>query len=416
MPVIINNIQKRSLASRLPIAIGHTIIRIDSKPVDDILDVIYYSQKSDFVIEYSDLEGVLRTCSVHNDFCKPLGIGVDLPACVSCVNSCIFCFIDQMPPGMRDSLYVKDDDFIYSFFYGNFITLTNLSESAFKRIISQRLMPLYVSVHTTNPKLHRRISRYTHDFDIMKALRRLDKGNIEVHAQIVLMPGINDKEELQRTLSDLIKRTNITSIGIVPVGVTKYRVSQDIRKYSGAEASEIISEIETFKKINEVEHIYAADEFFIMSGTSIPSDDYYHDYVQIENGIGMVRKSLMNWKKIKKKFNKFLSEMVGTLVFVTSVSGAHAIKPIIDEMKGQVRVCVINNQVFGEEVTVTGLLTWADIKSQVVLGADEYMVFSSGIFNVDMKTLDDVHISEIQREMGKRALVMDEMFCEWAVY
>jgi len=421
MPITIKHIQKRSIAYDLPIKKGFDIISIDSKPINDILDLIFFSQNDKFTLEYADLNKQVQKCKVMNTFDKPLGIEVDLPTCVSCVNNCIFCFINQMPPNLRASLYVKDDDFLYSFFYGNFITLTNLTKRDLKKIISQRISPLYISVHTTNNTLHSDMMRYKHDFSIIDILKLLESADIELHTQIVLMPNINDGLELQNTLNHLIEMENVVSIGLVPVGLTRFKVCNskfDVRKYEVSEAENLISEIDTFKTEKDIDHIYLADEFYLMAGITVPEEDYYHDYVQIENGIGMVRQSYQNWSRIKKKFLKFITSYEKEIVFVTSVSGEQAIKPIIYEINKslinkQVKLYVIKNYFFGDEVTVTGLLTWHDIISQIAVQKDDVCVLSSGIFNSEMLTLDDVCLDDIRKELGCDLIVMNELFVDW---
>ena len=264
MTVKIKSIQKKSIASMLPLKAGCDILKIDSQPIHDILDLMFFSQKEEFTLEYKDKE--IKTCIVKNNFDKPLGIEADLAPCQNCVNNCIFCFVDQMPAGLRESLYIKDDDFIYSFFYGNFITLTNLTKKNISKIITQHISPLYVSVHTTNPILHKNLLRYNHSFNIMETLQKLQEHNIEIHAQIVVIPDYNDKSELFKTLTDLVEMENISSIGIVPVGLTKYRDHlTNLRKMTKIEAIELITHIEYMKNMRGFDHIYCADELFILA-------------------------------------------------------------------------------------------------------------------------------------------------------
>ena len=426
MPIKVNNIQKRSLASRLPIKINQTIISIDDEPIDDILDLMYYSDKDTFRIKYQDEHGQQQSCEVINSYDRPLGYEVLLPECESCVNNCIFCFVDQMPKGLRKSLFLKDDDYIYSFFYGNFITLTNLLPKDIEKIIKQRISPLYVSIHTTDTNLHKMMFRYEIDFNIMETLKSFEKAKIGLHTQIVLIPEINNKQNLTKSLTDLTNLKNVRSIGIVPVGLTKYRDNLTVlRKMTKEEALEVVSEVERFNSCRQDAcvpdsrqvvcfpcQIYCADELFILAEMPIPEDEYYGEYEQIENGIGMVRKSLENYQKHKKKILRYLDKQAGNPVFVTSISGFTAISPILEDIQKdkKVRACVIKNNFFGEDVTVTGLLTWQDIKEQLILAENEYPVFSSSIFNDEMLTIDERHISEIKRYLNKEIIVIDELF------
>ena len=414
MPIKIKSIQKRSLASTLPIKIGNEILKIDNQPINDILDLMFYSQKEEFTLEYRDKE--IKSCQVKNNFDKPLGIEAELPPCQNCVNNCIFCFVDQMPKGLRDSLYVKDDDFIYSFFYGNFITLTNLTKKNINKIITQNISPLYVSVHTTNPILHKNLLRYNHSFNILEALKKLQDHNIEIHAQIVVIPDYNDKSELFKTLTDLVEMENVTTIGIVPIGITKYRDNlANLRKLTQNEARELITHTEYMKSMRGMDHIYCADEIFILAELPFPEDSYYGNYDQIENGIGLARKTLENWKYSKRKLVNMIKNHSGNPVFITSISGIHAINPILKDIQKSIPekkiiVNIIKNKLFGEEVTVTGLLSWADIKSGLFLKDDEYLILPSSIFNQENFTIDNFHLDDIKKEMQVDIIVVDEMF------
>lgn len=423
MPVKITNIQKKSIASDCGLKIGDTIEYIDKQKINDILDLMFFSQKDEFNIKYIDNDNVSKQINITNDFSKPLGIETELPVCKSCVNNCIFCFVDQMPEGLRPSLYVKDDDFVYSFFYGNFITLSNLTKKDIEKIINQHISPLYVSIHSSTPQMHKKLLGYKHKFNIEKTLKELQNADIELHTQIVSIPGYNDKEDLFKTISDLLEMENVNSIGIVPVGLTKYRNNlHKLRKYTKDEASEIIKNIEFLKNMRKVSHIYCSDEFFITAEQPIPSELWYNDYEQIENGIGLIRKSWENWKLIKRKFIRFINSMEGNPFFVTSVSGIQAINPILNEIQKTIKdknitACVVKNIFFGEDVTVTGLLTWQDIENNLSkLNDNHYIVLSSAIFNYEMLTIDNIHINDIKSRLNKPVVVVDELFTDWKIY
>ena len=434
MSVKINKIQKHSLAESLSIKKNHTIISIDEQPVKDILDIMYLSQKHYFQLQYKDEKDQIHTVQVKNSFDKPLGFEVLLDECEQCINQCLFCFVDQMPEGLRKSLYIKDDDFLYSFFYGNFITLTNLCKKSIKKIIKQRISPLYVSVHTTDTATHKKMLGYAFDFNILETLKIFEKSEIILHTQIVLVPDVNNKEILNKSLTDLLGLKNIASIGIVPVGLTKYRKNlAALRKLNKNEAIEAISAVDSIVKKTEsslkenpdmIEPdtlVYFSDEMFILAELPIPAASYYGDFEQIENGIGMIRKSIENWKYLKKRFIKYLNNIKGNPVFVTSESGYHLIskieKNINKNLKDhRIRVVIVQNHFWGDEVTVTGLLTWQDIKNQIGLADDEYPVFSSAIFNNEQRTLDDIPLSDIKKEINKRILVIDELFTDWEEY
>ena len=422
MSIKITNIHSNSLAEQSPLVVGDYIHFIDDFEIKDILDLMFYSQKECFKIKFSKTDNIINEYTMNNDFSKPLGIEAELAPCKNCVNNCIFCFIDQMPKGLRPSLYVKDDDYIYSFFYGNFITLTNLTRSDISKIINQHISPLYVSVHSTNQQLHKKMMGYKHDFDINNLLNTFQEAEIELHTQIVLVPDYNDKKELFKTLSDLAEMDNISSIGIVPVGITKYRQAfTPLRKFTKDEAYEIIKNVEFMKNMRKLNHIYTADEFFIMAEQPIPSELWYNDYEQIENGIGLIRKSWENWKHLKRKFIRFINSIDGEPLFVTSVSGIQAINSILNEIQKNlsnksITARVIKNDFFGHSVTVTGLLTWQDIYNQIEFNHNNYLVLSSAIFNYEMKTIDNYHIDEIKNTINIPIIVIDELFAEWTVY
>ena len=422
MPIIINKIQKNSLAHALNFKKNYTILSINKQPVNDILDLMFLTQKNKFSIEYKDDKNNLFIVNIKNNFDKPLGIEVELSPCQLCINNCIFCFIDQLPKELRSSLYVKDDDYLYSFFYGNFITLTNLSEKDINKIITQRISPLYVSVHTTDQVLHKKMLRYETDFDIMSTLKIFQENNIQLHTQIVLVPGYNDGDYLCKTIDDLAAMHNIISIGVVPVGTTKFR-SGDFQSphrtdgVSPSKCSDGISPLMWRSEIaatgngetplvQNIPHLYFADEFYVRTQTPIPDADHYNDFPQIENGIGMIRKSWENWKKNKKKHLKKLQD---SPVFITSISGSYAIKPIVNEIPNA-RMIIIKNNFFGHQVTVTGLLTWSDISEQMILNENEYPVFSSAIFNHEMKTLDGFTPQNIENFINKKIVIINELF------
>jgi len=419
MSVLVKGITKGSIAARHEILPESTIMSIDGQPINDVLDLMFYAQKDTMRIHYLDKDQKPDTAIVINDFSAPLGYEVELAPCTQCINKCIFCFVDQMPPNLRQSLYVKDDDFIYSFIYGNFISLTNLSQKDINKIITQHISPLYVSVHTTDPALHKKLFDYDKEFDILHTLNILADGDIEIHAQIVLMPGINDQAALFKTLTDLVEIEQISTIAIVPVGITKYReYLHPLKKFTHAQANELITQVEFMKANRQLSHIYLADEFFIIAQQPIPNENYYDNFDQIENGVGMVRKSWINWKTIRKKYIRMLQSKEGNPTFVTSLSGIQAINPILQDIQKSlpnksIKASVIHNHFFGEDVTVTGLLTWQDIAQQLTLADDEYPVFSSTIFNSEMKTIDNVLLDEIEAYLKRTAIITDELFASY---
>ena len=283
-------------------------------------------------------------------------------------------------------------------------------------------MPRFSEMTPYHPILHKHMFGYEIEFNILEILKVFETAMIDLHLQIVLIPEINDRDILKKSLTDLLNLKNVVSIGIVPVGLTKYRDNLTVlRKTTKEEAISLISEVEAMKNMRNVEHIYCADELYILAQMPIPDDFYYGDYDQIENGIGMVRKTLENWKQKKKRFIKYLNNLLGNPVFVTSVSGFYAIEPIIKDLQKsiknkEIKTVVVKNHFFGVDVTVTGLLTWQDIKSQLKLADNDCLIFSSGIFNYEMRTIDDLHISDLKDELKKTIIVVDELFSQWVEY
>jgi len=413
MPVKIISILPESLAAENGLKESDVIISINGHPINDFLDLQFYSADEFLSIKYKNKGNILKNISINHNWEKPVGIETTIPQCRKCINHCIFCFIDQMPANLRDSLYLKDDDYRFSFVFGNFITLTNFSKKDFDRVIEQRLIPLYISIHTTNSDLHKKMLRYKMDFNVLKKLRFLSINGISFHTQIVVVPGWNDGKELERTLADLSSETlNVLSIGIVPVGLTKYRNAlTEIRRLNSIEAKEILQLSEKYSVC------YCSDEIYLLANEEIPSDNFYNNYPQLENGIGMIRMLLENWKVNKKDFITEISKIKRKIVFVTGTLAFQTIKLISSEinllLQNKVRVISITNNFFGEMVTVCGLITAQDIFSQLDLKENEIAAFSSNIFNQDRITIDNVEINDFRKRLNNRFLLIDEEFAKW---
>ncbi|MCF7813808.1 MAG: DUF512 domain-containing protein [Candidatus Cloacimonetes bacterium] len=391
------------------------IISINGNSINDFLDLQYHSADEILHIEIEAKNGEKRLIEIHQDWQKPLGIEPAPHRCRNCANNCIFCFIDQMRPDIRKSLYVKDDDFRLSFVYGNFITLTNLSSQDFNKIIDQRISPLYISVHTTNPILHKKMMRYKHDFNINKQLEMLSQNGIELHTQIVVVPGWNDGFELENSLQDLSsEKINALSIGIVPVGLTKYRTSlTKINKMTAKEAKLILNLSSKFP------HTYCSDEIFLLADKPIPQEEYYDDYPQLENGIGMLRLLLENWKSNRSEFINFIKRSNNKFVFITGELAFNTIdrisKDINNELPEKIRTKKIINNFLGNSVTVTGLLAAEDIVQQIDLQADEILVIPGNVINNDQLTIDNLHISIICKNFRRNLILIQEEFEYWKV-
>ncbi|MBN1948761.1 MAG: DUF512 domain-containing protein [Candidatus Cloacimonetes bacterium] len=416
MSLRIVNVLPDSLGEDSGLQAGFKILSINHHPVNDYLDLQFYSAEPELEIIYQDLDQVEHTIRINQDWQKPLGIETQDQTCITCANNCIFCFVDQMPPGFRKTLYIKDDDYRLSFVYGNFITLTNIAQFHRQRILNQKLSPLYISVHTTNPDLHRRLLRYNHEFNIVQALQEIIQADIKLHTQIVIVPGWNDRAELERTLHDLHEMgDNILSIGIVPVGLTAFRKDLTGLQPVQAEDARVI-----LQAAAPYPRTYCADEIFLLAGRDIPRTSYYDDFPQLENGIGMLRLFFNNWTRRKKKFLREVASLDYKLVFITGKLAAASLQKIADEVNlqipGKIRVAPVENNMLGKSVTVTGLLAAGDIFAQVELQEDEIAVLSEGILNDNYLTLDDADIETFKGYYGKPVMLIDEEFRYWNIF
>ncbi|MGM0607450.1 MAG: DUF512 domain-containing protein [Candidatus Muiribacteriota bacterium] len=325
---------------------------------------------------------------------------LDIDNIKQCENNCIFCFIDQMPPGMRKTLYVKDDDFRHSYLYGNYITLTNCTEKELEYIADNNLSPLYISVHALNPDIRKKIMNNENAGKIQKNLSFLTSEEISLNIQIVLIPGLNDGEILKETLRGLYKFTPyIDSVGIVPVGLTRFRKNlEKISSVDSKKALEVLNLVTKFQKKAFKEYgvkwVYPADEFFLLAEKKIPGDSFYNKYEQIENGIGITRKFLNSFHRASKRkvldFNR-----KGYLI--TSVSGKKIFDTLIKKYNLNIELIVVKNKFFGESITVTGLLTARDILFNISKKAlkDYPVLVPDIIFNFEEYTLDNVSREEI---------------------
>jgi len=413
MPITVKEIVQDSLAANSGLSKNDLIISINGNEINDFLDLQFHTAEEVLEIVFKDTFDTDKKITIHQDWGKNLGIIPHEHRCRTCANKCIFCFVDQMPRNLRETLYIKDDDFSFSFVFGNFITLTNLSDKDIERMIEQRLSPLYISVHTTNPNLHKKMLCYKHDFNIMKKLKYLSDNGIQFHTQIVLIPDWNDSLELERTLKDLTSDDlNTLSIGIVPVGLTKFRDTLTRLKPVGKQQA-----LETLKLASKFPKTYCSDEIFLKADKKIPSEDYYDDYPQLENGIGMIRQLKENWKKNKKKFISDIKAFNEKIVLITAELAFKTIKEISDEINCEIpsksKTLRVLNNAFGRTVTVAGLLTAHDIIDQVRINKDEVVALSNNMFNKDGFTIDNLSKADLIRQFGKFIIIIDEEFASW---
>lgn len=363
---------KASIADAVGLEPGDTLLSINGQPVEDLLDYQFYSQDDNITLVIEKKNGETWSVDIEKDFDDELGLlfeGVVFDRIRLCRNRCMFCFIDQMPPAMRETLYVKDDDYRYSFLFGNYITLTNLSDDDWNKLESMRLSPLYVSVHTTSGPLRQQMMKNPRAAHIMEDLQRLKQAGIQVHTQIVLCPDLNDGQELVKSINELADLyPSVQSVGIVPVGLTGHRDKlPHLRTFTAQEARELIEEVNqwrnTFRSRFGIGFVYLADEFYVKAGIPVPPADYYDAYSQIENGIGLIRLFMDDWQEIKRDLPNQIDPV--QVFLITGESARTVMQTVAEDLnrvKGLgVEVIAVPNQYFGGGVTVTGLLTGTDI-------------------------------------------------------
>ena len=420
MSVIIDFVQKGSAAAKAKILSGETLVSINGEQIIDVLDYRFYQNNSKLVLEVIDKNGKTRKVKIKKDEYEEIGLEFSsylMDQKHSCKNKCIFCFIDQLPKGLRDSLYFKDDDSRLSFLFGNYITLTNISEHEINRIIKMHISPINISVHTTNPELRVRMMKNKNAGKVLEIIPRLNDAGIKINCQLVLCPDFNDGQELERTLNDLSALQNVECIAAVPVGLTKYREGlEELKPFDKQSAGAVIDIIDKagnkcIERYGE-RRIYAADEFYLLSEREIPEASYYGDFLQLENGVGL-------WALLKSEAESALEdiEQTNTDRHISLATGV-AVKPLIDyvadlcskKSKGlKCDVYGIKNKFFGERITVAGLVTATDIYDQLKdknLGS-ELLIPSSMLRKERDMFLDSVTVEELSEKLKVKITVVD---------
>ncbi|MDD2620466.1 MAG: DUF512 domain-containing protein, partial [Syntrophomonadaceae bacterium] len=416
----IKEVVKGSIAEEIGIEAGDEILSIDGFEIKDIIDYQFYSHDNCIQIELRKADQELWSLEIEKDYDEEMGIVFDdliFDKMKVCKNRCIFCFVDQLPVKMRKTLYVKDDDYRYSFLLGNFITLTNLQEQDWQKICSMRLSPLYISVHCTQPELRAEILNNPKACTIKDDLARLKNAGIEIHTQIVLCPGINDGIILEESIEDLAKYfPSVLSVGIVPVGLTGHRQKlSELRAFTPEEASNIIRQGEEyqqrFRPLFRRGFVYLADEFYIKAGEQLPDAEYYDDYCQIENGIGLARIFWDEFSSLEAALPRQTEPReVNLLTGLSAVKILEKIVARLNLIEGlTVNLLAVANNFFGGDVSVTGLLTGSDIIAALGKKYNGKIVI---IPEVVLKEgheilLDNVSIKEIAEHSGAKIITVD---------
>ena len=408
----IESVDPHSPAQRAGVRAGETLLQVNGHPIVDVLDYTYYTYDARLQLTLLEESGGQRTLRVRKGEGEDLGLNFPtylMDKARSCANRCVFCFVDQLPPGMRESLYFKDDDARLSFLMGNYITLTNLSQREIQRIIDLRVSPINISVHATNPDLRAKLLGHRNGGALMGHMERFAAAGITMNCQIVACPGLNDGAELERSMAELAALyPQVNSVSVVPVGLTRHRQGlYPLWPYTAAEAAATVDLVESFGRRCLAEHgttlFWCSDEFYLRAGRPIPPDSYYEDYTQLENGVGMLR-------LLRHEFDLALedAEEAHAAPFSTAcgVDAAPWIEEIVDRAAAKChtkgKVYPIRNDFFGETITVSGLITGGDLIAQLKgkdLGARLLLPVNMLRHGQDV-FLDDVTVSDVERALG----------------
>ena len=419
MSVKIDGVAENSYASKAGLTVGDQLLKINSHEIFDVLDYRFYIQgkKLQLTVKREDEEFNVNIRK-SDEFAD---IGLEFATYLmdkhhSCKNKCIFCFVDQMPDGMRESLYFKDDDSRLSFLFGNYITLTGLCEREVQRIIDMHISPVNISVHTMNPQLRVEMMKNPHSGESLKILDRLSENGIEMNTQLVLCPGINDGDELRYSLEELSKLSpSVKSIAAVPVGLTKYRDGlYPLRTYTKDEAAQVIDIIDEFNSHfsyynNGKILAYASDEFYLIAERPLPDAEYYGEFSQLDNGVGVCALLEDEFTKAldteeKRNVNRHITLVTGYAAYGLLEKLCKMAEEKFNGLK--IDIIKIKNQFFGETVTVAGLLTGEDIKLQltdITLG-EEILIPRVSLRNEGDKFLDDVTLEELAGYLNKKVI------------
>jgi putative radical SAM enzyme (TIGR03279 family) len=430
---IISAIHQGSLAEELELVPGDKIISINEQELTDIIDLSFAlaDEEIEMLIEHEN--GEQEIIAFEKDIDEELG--AEFESAVfgkirQCANNCYFCFVDQVAPNMRDSLYIKDDDYRLSFLYGNFVTMTNMGPRDLERIHRLHLSPLYISVHTTNPKLRGEMLRTKRGELIMEQLAKLNEADVEYHTQVVLCPGLNDGAELDRTIQDIISMQPCAkTLGIVPVGLTKFRENcYPLKTFDAQGAKKVIEQVrhwqEKMRKQTGKNFIYLSDEFYLLAGEPLPKAEEYDGFPQLDNGIGLTRNFIEQWKETEINPNNY--QKLLNLDIICGKSAGKVIKNLVDELNIDnlnANVLALENEFFGHEVTVTGLLTGQDIiknLKQNKANRDGIIIPSCALREGEDIFLDDYTLEDIKKafpdeevKVASDAIMLKNLLADW---
>lgn len=409
----IASVDPHSPARKAGVRPGETLTHINGHPIVDVLDYKFYAYDPKLELTLTEPEGGSRTLRIRKEEGEDLGLNFEtylMDRARSCANKCIFCFVDQMPPGMRDTLYFKDDDARLSFLMGNYITLTNLSRREIQRVIDLRISPINISVHATDPQLRTAMLKNPRAGECLDIMSRFAQAGIEMNCQVVACPGVNDGPALARTMEDLGQLyPAVTSVAVVPVGVTRFREGLcSIEPYTKEQAAALIDQVESFAshfmENKGTNLVWCSDEFYLIAGRVLPEKAYYEDMDQLENGVGMLRLLL---HQADMALEEEEPEQTAPFSIATGLSAAPFVQEILDNTRKQCgnikgTVYPIINRFFGETITVSGLITGTDLMEQL-RGKDlgERLLIPDNMLRAGERVfLDDVTVEQVEEALG----------------
>lgn len=421
MPAVVSEVLENSIAQELEIEKGDKIISINNEKPQDMIDYRYMMCAEEIDLEIEKTNGETEIYEIEKDFDEDLGVVFEsavFDRIKPCTNRCIFCFVDQQPEGLRKSLYIKDDDYRLSYLQGTYVTLTNLTQKDRERIEKLHLGPLYVSVHTTNPELRVKMLSNPRAANIIEDLKWLKKADIPIHAQIVLCPGYNDGQELERTLSDFAKfKSIIESVAIVPVGITKFH-QNGLKTLTKSNALHVIKQVEEFNKKVKKQLAMASDEFFLKADYPVPEKKYYGNFAQIEDGVGALRLLMDDFEKNRKKIPLSVKKPK-EIIFATTPSAAKLVGCIADELNKvknlQCSVIELKNNFFGDNVIVAGLITGNDLICQLKEKSKELNIKNVIIPSIMLRPftedfLDNVTLKEVEQALECKIFPINDIY------
>ncbi|UIE39165.1 TIGR03279 family radical SAM protein [Leptodesmis sichuanensis] len=426
-PALITAVLPDSIAAEVGFEAGDRLVAINGQRPRDLIDYRFLCADEVLELEVLDASGKTHHVEIEKDYDEDLGLEFEsalFDNLIQCNNRCPFCFIDQQPPGKRDTLYLKDDDYRLSFLYGSYLTLTNLTQREWERIEQMHLSPLFVSVHATEPEVRIRLLKNPRAGQLLEQLAWFQERGLQIHAQVVLCPGINDREHLTRTLLDLAHFHQgdipaVASVAVVPVGLTRFRPSEDeLMPVTPDKAREVIAQVQElqakFRQQLGSTFAWLADEWFLIAGQELPPESHYEDYPQIGNGVGSIRQFLKAFQKAAKKLPKKLPAP-RHYTWIVGNAVEQAFQPIVKRLNQvaglQVRMVAIASQYWGQEISVTGLITGQDIL-QTLQGqdlGDAVLIPSVMLKHDDPRFLDDMTVEELSSHLKAKILSVGDV-------